>query len=408
MAPTMMAEITRDDLNALETPSQAIISGVKHLSSYNWIGTSTPTIAVPGSPSAWLPQTPRRLRKDTGLVYINQNAARHPSSPLEPLFRALYISRPSFDIRSTDVVSDRNSIRKLLTFVEPSSSRNGLEAFSITIEVVKDTVILCRDGKATVEIIGWDEFRGFGHEFKKAYTTNEIGGGTGHHRVISYSFGGLDFIIRHETDGYLQTNQEAHHGQDDGLSSTLKSMSLSSTNGHSAPAGSSTKGQPAPAGPGSKLMVKKEGQEVPIDSTIEIKTRVRHKELLVAEVASQLWVSQTPKLVRAYHKGGIFLNPQVEDVTTDVGKWERDNQVHLRKLAALLRRILGVVKGSGEGGSFVLEYEKSEDKLVISKVEGEKMLPEDLYAKWEGGDEDADAGATSDTGKASGDDGQVV
>ena len=83
--------------------------------------------------------------------------------------------------------------------------------------------------------------------------------------------------------------------------------------------------------------------------------------------------------------------------------WETFHQADLQKLAALLKMILGVVKGSGEGGSFVLQYQKKGKKLVISKVEGEKMLPEDLYAKWEGGDEeDADAGATSDTGMASG------
>jgi hypothetical protein len=58
--------------------------------------------------------TPRQLKKDSGLVYVAQNAARHPESPLEPLFRALYIENPSFDISSVNIVSDRNDIRKLV------------------------------------------------------------------------------------------------------------------------------------------------------------------------------------------------------------------------------------------------------------------------------------------------------
>jgi hypothetical protein len=122
MASTTVFEISRLDLQELETPTSASITDVKHLSSYNWIEAPNagPTIAVPGSPSLWsAPEVSRRLKKDSGLVYIAQNAARHPESPLEPLFRALYITNPSFDIRSTDVVADRNNIRKLLSFINP-------------------------------------------------------------------------------------------------------------------------------------------------------------------------------------------------------------------------------------------------------------------------------------------------
>jgi hypothetical protein len=138
MAPTTVFEISRKDLQELDTPKSASITDVKHLSSYNWLEAphSTPTIAVPGSPARWLsPGVPHRLKKDSGLIYIAQNAARHPESPLEPLFRALYITHPSFNIHLIDVVTDRNNIRKLLSFIDPSSNRNGLEEFTINIEV---------------------------------------------------------------------------------------------------------------------------------------------------------------------------------------------------------------------------------------------------------------------------------
>ena len=102
----------------------ALITDVKHLSSYNWIDASTPTIAVPGSPPLWsAPKGPKQLQKDSGLIYLAQNAARHPASPLEPLFRALYTTNQSLDIRSVDIVTDRNNIRKLLSFVNPRLSK---------------------------------------------------------------------------------------------------------------------------------------------------------------------------------------------------------------------------------------------------------------------------------------------
>lgn len=204
MASTTLAEISRQDLLELTTLPLASITDVRHLSSYNWIEANSPTIAVPGSPPLWAAlQGPRTLKKDSGLIYIAQNAARHPDSPLEPLFRALYIANPSFDIGSIDVVTDRNNIRKLLSFINPGSARNGLEPFTINIEVVKNTAIFSRTETATHEFVGVHEFKGFGHEFEKSYTTSQISDSTGHHRIISYRFSDLNLIVRHETDGYV-------------------------------------------------------------------------------------------------------------------------------------------------------------------------------------------------------------
>ncbi|KAL2044112.1 hypothetical protein ABVK25_012458 [Lepraria finkii] len=372
MASTILAEISRPDLLDLSTPPLASITDVKHLSSYNWIEAPTPTIAVPGSPSLWsAPRAPRQLKKDSGLIYIAQNAARHPESPLESLFRALYIANPSFDIRSIDIVTDRNNIRKLLSFINPDSTRNGLETFTINIEFAKNTAIFAREETATHEFIGLHEFRGFGHEFEKAYTTSQISGSTGHHRIISYRFSDLNFIVRHETDGYVDAgtripSSNSKEPESDSLSSMLESLSLSPTS--SPPTGS-------------KLTIREEGRVIPLESTLEIKTRVSHKPLEIQEVAPQLWVSQTFKLVRAYHHKGIFQRPEVEDVATLIKRWEKRNQTDLRKLAALITKILNVVKGYG--GNATVKYDAKDDKLVVWKVDGKKMLPKDLYSKWD-------------------------
>ncbi|KAI4253084.1 MAG: hypothetical protein L6R42_007709 [Xanthoria sp. 1 TBL-2021] len=302
MASTTLAEISRQDLLELTTLPLASITDVRHLSSYNWIEANSPTIAVPGSPPLWAAlQGPRTLKKDSGLIYIAQNAARHPDSPLEPLFRALYIANPSFDIGSIDVVTDRNNIRKLLSFINPGSARNGLEPFTINIEVVKNTAIFSRTETATHEFVGVHEFKGFGHEFEKSYTTSQISD--------------------------------------------------------------------------------KKGQVIPLGSTLEIKTRVVHKPLEIQEITPQLWISQTPKLVRAYHRKGTFQQPKVEDVAAQVKRWEESNQTDLRKLAALINKILVVVKGCDKMA--MVKYDVKKDKLVIWKIEGKKMLPKDLYSKWD-------------------------
>lgn len=377
MATTTIAEISRVDLPDLNTPLVASITSVKHLSSYNWIEAPSPTIAVPGSPPLWsAPEGPRRPKQDSGHIYIDQNAARHPDSPLEPLFRALYITNPSFDLRSVDVVTDRNNIRKLLSFINPGSSRNGLEAFTIKIEVTKNTAIFCREETATHEFIKAHEFKGYGHEFEKEYTTRQISGSTGHHRIISYSFSDLNFIVRHETDGYvdgsvLKSPFHKKGPEKDSLSSMLESLSLYPTS--SVPTYASRP----------KLTIKEEGKAVPLESTLEIKTRVFHKPLAIQDIAPQLWISQTPRLVRAYHRQGMFQGPEVEDVSAEIKRWEEANQEDLRKLAALINKILNVVKGSG--GYAMLKYYEKGDKLLIWKADAKKMLPEDLYCRWDDG-----------------------
>jgi hypothetical protein len=384
MTSTTLAEISRQDLLDLSSPPSASITDVKHLSSYNWIEAPTPTIAVPGSPPLWsAPKAPQQVKKDSGLIYIAQNAARHPDSPLEPIFRALYVADPSFDIRSIDVVTDRNNIRKLLSFINPGSATYGLETFTINVEVAKNTAIFSRTETATHEFIGLHDFRGFGHEFEKVYTINQISGSTGHHRIISYRFGDLNFIVRHETDGYVDAvpSSRSKELESDSLSSMLGSLSLSST-----------KNPPSTTPAGSKLTIKEEGQVVPLESTLEIKTRVFHKPLDIQAIAPQLWISQTPKLVRAYHRKGNFARPEVEDVADLVKEWEKRSQTDLKKLATLINKIRDVVKGCG--GSAIVKYDVLKDKLVVCKADGKKMLPEGLYSKWD--DTEVDTKAEDD------------
>lgn len=51
----------------------------------------------------------------------------------------------------------------------------------------------------------------------------------------------------------------------------------------------------------------------------------------------------------------------------------------------------------GYGGNAVLKYDAKGDKLVVCKVDGRKMLPKDLYSKWDDTDNyEAEANASDD------------
>ncbi|TRX97968.1 hypothetical protein FHL15_001178 [Xylaria flabelliformis] len=68
-------------------------------------------------------------------------------------------------------------------------------------------------------------------------------------------------------------------------------------------------------------------------------------------------------------------------MTERIQTWQKKNKVHLKRLAALIRKIISVTKGCGNRAKVC--YVPDGDKLVISPLDGEKMLPEDLYLKWE-------------------------
>ncbi|KAG5983795.1 hypothetical protein E4U55_007110 [Claviceps digitariae] len=371
MASRKIAIITRSSLQDLIPSDDAYITNVKSMSSYNWIDGPSPTIAVPGSPALWTPpEHTLRLQKDSGWISTAENSMRLPDSPMEPLFRALYTTKPSFDVRSIDVISERHTIRKLLSFVNPGSGRDSGEAYTMKLELVRNTLLLCRDVIGATEYIGPHDFRGYGHEFEKAYTTSQIAGSTSHFRIISYRFCGLKFMIRHETDGFVQSESEGVVSID-AVSYFLETLSLSSLR----------KASGAPNSNAAKLTVLRKGKTVPLESTLEVKTRAVRKPLSFDDVAPQLWVSQTPKLVRAYHYNGHFSKPRVEDVKAKIQEWEDDNQENLRTLGALIHEIIRVMKSFGGRGQ--LQYDVAMDSLIISRVEEAGMLPEDLYSKWD-------------------------
>ncbi|CAI0645625.1 unnamed protein product, partial [Colletotrichum noveboracense] len=369
--PSTVADIVRSDLDASQA-CNASITCLQYVASYNWMNSKLPTIAVPGSPPRWAPPTvPPRMTPDTGTVYVDQNAARCPDHPLEPLFRAIRAHKPSFELSDVDVVSDRNNIRKLLRFVQASSS----EGFEIKAEMTgKKTLLFTRVEEQPTETIR--TFKGFGHNFERTYTKG-LAGSTGHHRIVSYRFGGMNFLLRHETDGYVADGMDpstaAKEAGIDDLSDLLGSMSVSKAR------------DPA----NSRITVVTEGnQPTDVELTLEIKTRAASRKLATEDVLPQLWLSQTPLLVVAYHHQNYFHDVKVRDMRQEVRDWEATNRTILRKLAYLISLIRQVVEKS-DSRRAVVRYDGGPAVQLISDVQS-RALPEDLYSLWDNWEQNQD------------------
>lgn len=319
-----------------------------------------------GAPGKWAPkELPIRLQSDTGRFFIDQNAFRNPRYPLEALFRSAYALDPDFDPKAFDVVTDRNNLRKLLTML----SDTPIKDFRIDVELAGDTLLLTRWEPENTE--SFTGFRGFGHEFERQFTTfpPELRRSAGHHRIVTYSLGGLKILLRFTVDGYKGDYGRPRSDGVDDLNSLIGSLQISSEGGIEQSAKSA-------------LKVIRGGHKVPHDSLLELKTRTFYRRIQMPEVIYQLWFSQIQSLYVGYHNRGVFTELNQSNYKTNgaFDRFCRDKATILKRLIRLLEIVKRKMRSVDQkravllykGGSLKL-YERSGDW---------HSLPEDLLAKW--------------------------
>jgi hypothetical protein len=110
------------------------------------------------------PTTPSPKRRPKTL--IDQVSHRTPSPPFEPFFKSLLTMHPNFNMKPISLVTDRNSLRKLLKFASGKFDRS----WRIDVDMVEDTMLFTRWEVNAVQIITGSYNSGYGHEFEKAFT----------------------------------------------------------------------------------------------------------------------------------------------------------------------------------------------------------------------------------------------
>lgn len=373
----IIAQIGRKQLQGEAEDTMTTISNVKQLSSYNWLNLRKRTMAIPGSPPLWTPpKEPQTIPQDTGIICFDLDAAVYPWHTVEPIFRALYRSHPSFDIGSVDLVTDRNNLYKLLTFINPRLGPRHQRWFSIKVEIAGNTAVFGRyEWRRKDDLKFYDE-PSFVKGFKKAYTTDKVEPSLDHRRIISYSFGGLNLMVRHESDGYdpsLSSTpiRNSTERENERLPRTLKPESPDR------PFRSLQRASPKSE---SGLMISEEGQTVPLDSTFEIQVQYAHKRLDLAGHLPNMYLAQNANLAVGFHHRGRFTYPMIENYGIEMGKWEIDHQPELQMLAVSLKKIISLVRDAG--GRAIVKWNGSDGRLrIVQATDGRRILPRDLYSK---------------------------
>jgi hypothetical protein len=130
---------------------------------------------------------PFTLQPDDGSNFVNQNGARMPEYPWLPLLAAadaIHDKKAPVDWPTVDVVTDRNGLRKLLRWLNPSEAREARD-FRIDVELIgAKTIVLGRWERRTHDT---PSTRTFGFAFEAATSRAAPGcPNSGHHRAITY------------------------------------------------------------------------------------------------------------------------------------------------------------------------------------------------------------------------------
>ncbi|KAJ0158215.1 hypothetical protein CTA2_12064 [Colletotrichum tanaceti] len=353
-------------------PSDTQVSskaGYQLLCSYNWQEGKPARIRVPGYAAIWKGVTlPLTISPDEGTFFIDQNTALMPQHPFEPMFRAAAAMGRDVSFDDVDVVTNRNSLRKLLDFCSPRSQ----ESFRLHLHLVRDTLIIERCEKHTREFVAGST-RGWGRNFEKASTAfpPNLTESHGHHRTLRYALGALECAVQFEVDASFDPDYDepAASKEPDVLGLAMEKLSIQAP-------------KPATDNGARDLQVETayRGARVMSQSTAaEIKSAAKTRPL--GWRMPQLWFGRTPWLIVGQHADGTFHDVKVTDAAAHFAEWEATHQTALRKLAAVLGELRAAVRGNG-GRRCAAVFEKGSGAIRVFDLTSDgQAVPRDLREK---------------------------
>jgi hypothetical protein len=323
------------------------------------------------------------LKEDSGQYFRDLNAANYPSYPMAPVVHAVLEEDPEYPTADIDLFACGSTLGNLLRF-----ARGIDKAFRFNVEVIGNTVFFVRKENDPKELI--EGVRGFGHTFPEAYTTwDNLKNSVSHQRIIRYEFGGLDCLVRFESDGYINdssttkdadaaSTKHTHDDENDDIDivQALKGISVNKSSGKPSSSAAPTT---------TTLTVQKGGSAVPHTSIFDLKTRSGRykKDIDMSDIYPQLWLKQIPNFITAYHDGaGLFNDIRVQNVTSDVQAWAQENADGIHRFAALVNMVLQAAKDNET--SLLEVYCPGADRLEIRMQHGDgaRTLPLPLSERW--------------------------
>jgi len=309
---------------------------------------------------------PFQLTPDRETQFVNQNAYRVPASPFAPLFAAAdALGYGDSGWADVDVVSDRNSLRKLVRWAGGNAARD----FRIDLELA---------GASTMFLVRWEKRDreapsgySYGHRFEEE-TTNAAAGcadTVGHHRIVKYDYFGLKMVVRFEVDACLQT-AKAKRSTEAGLDDLLGAMSVRAPS--------------AEAAPGTTVRVVKAGTAVPQSALLELTTRSANyiAQFDWDEALPQLYLSGTPHLRIGVHERGRFVEVRAHSLGEGLlVARRRAAAATYERLGRVLEALQGLVVEHGAAGRLSVVCVGGVLR-VYSRAGAASLVPDDIRRRF--------------------------
>ncbi|KAK0708499.1 hypothetical protein B0H67DRAFT_648555 [Lasiosphaeris hirsuta] len=293
---------------------------------------------------------------------------------------------PDFCLDKVDIVTTRNSLRKLLDFCGSRS----LQSFRVNISLFKNTLFIEQYDTAFMAF----QSTGWGHSFEKTFTRFPAGleASTTYDRFLRYPIGDLNCVVGFEVDACYQGSlgndgepAEVTKGPLERVQAGMEQLGLSSKTKAGPPESKtkSTTASPTISKAGSKKPPPKPPSNttpkiMPQSTAVEMKSRSKKPGGTVGPYLPQLWFGRTPWLIVGSHIQGTFHHVSVTNVTAHLERWEAERQAELRKLAALLSElreaVRGAVRGGGDGDGSGKEKEGQRDTQQVKEQELDVVL----------------------------------
>ncbi|WPH02843.1 Hypothetical protein R9X50_00571100 [Acrodontium crateriforme] len=340
----------------------AKITQRQYVASYNLMAYPSMEILVPGCPPLWTPpREASQLEPDKGSYYRDENAARFPEHPFHPAIKSMFHQEPCFDTTSVDVFACASTLGNLLRFVSGEH-----RPFSMVVETVGRSAFFLRREESPAALI--DGIQGYGHAFPEAYTTweHDVKGSMSSQRIIRYKFGGLDFLLRFEADGYIGSHRPACPVTRDAsaVDDLIKALKVDTA---------------IPM-----MRVSQAGKVVSQEDLFDLKTRTskRKNDDIIGQELPRLWARQVSQLVLAFHTSGKFDEIRIENIRERMLEWETNRATELRKCAVLVKDIVAAVKETSDGMMEVRCTEAGILELRAVPANKVKALPDELKQLW--------------------------
>ncbi|QSZ36218.1 hypothetical protein DSL72_007344 [Monilinia vaccinii-corymbosi] len=311
---TTIKRVSLDNL-PLRADAPITITGFQFAASYNLVWTKSLSIMVPGCPPIWSPPPmPIKLKADNHKTLIGR-AQYQTQVSMAPVLAALSVSiTDTSTLPSIDLITDRNSLRKLLDFV---NGKVG-QTWKIDVELVRNTMIFAKNAEG----ISRHKSDGYGFPFEAAFLKypEELKGTSEHHRIATYDIGGMKWMVRFEADGCYDAQSTEGLSQSPGTPGTLRSSSEIEEATYK------------------NIKIHKTATAISTLPILEVKTAKLNRSPKRSQWMPQLYFSQTNHLIIANHDDGIFdhANIKESDQTENMRQWEQENQGMLQKLLHLI------------------------------------------------------------------------